>query len=356
MSTQCEQSSLVIPNDAGYAPLVGRFAGDLADRYNFTPSASEAVATAVELAVTSLLGYSFEPNENGHVRIEFERIAEGLRIRLHDKGLPFGIESEPGAAATAPNSFPLARLQEHLDEVYLNNQGREGKEMILIKHLASKSVRDYFDACLLTPFEDLPLENEGQTAPGKCHVRQLQPEESAEVSKIIYKTYGYNYPSDYVYYPEKIAAMNASGRIHSAVAVATDNRLVGHCTLQFLPSAPRIAELSQGAVVPGYRGKGCFTNLTEYLVAIARKRRITGIFSRAVTHHTHSQHTALQFGFKDCGVMLGLIPAETVFRGFSKTSGERGSMILQYLDLAMVPPQKIYLPARHHRDDSPHIC
>lgn len=106
MPAACDHSSLAIPNDAGYAPLVGRFAADIALYYNFEVSDAEAVAAAVELAVRSLLDYSFEPNESGSIRIEFDRIAEGLRVRLHDKGLPFGIDGDPGRPGAEPAVFP----------------------------------------------------------------------------------------------------------------------------------------------------------------------------------------------------------------------------------------------------------
>jgi serine/threonine-protein kinase RsbW len=112
---------------------------------------------------------------------------------------------------------------------------------------------------------------------------------------------------------------------------------------------PRIAEMGQGAVEPGYRGRGCLKKLTRYLVSVARRRSLSGIFSQTVTLHTHSQHAALQCGFKDCGLLLGLLPAGTAFRGFSRTRGERGAMMLQFLNLEMAPARKIYLPRRHHR-------
>ena len=349
MPTICEQSSLVIPNDAGYAPLVGRFASDIAAQFDFNSPETDNIASAVESAVRALLAYSFAPAEKGQLSIEFERVAEGLQIRLRDKGLPFDIDTRDGEASSIAHGLPLEELRAHLDEVYLNNHGREGKEVVLVKHLKTQSVEAYFDACLLKPFESPPAKDLGQQVTVPCQVRQLKPEEAAEVSKIIYRTYGYNYPTDTVYFPEKIAAMNESGRIHSAVAISADDQLVGHCALQFMPRMSRIAEMSQGAVVPGYRGKGCFGNLTRYLLKVARSQSMAGIYSQTVTTHTHSQHTALQMGFKDCGIMLGLIPAEAVFRGFGKSPGERSAMVLQFLDLEMPAAPKVYLPDHHHR-------
>jgi serine/threonine-protein kinase RsbW len=347
--TICEPSSLVIPNDDGYAPLAGRYAADIATQFDFPASDTVAIGSAVESAVNALLAYSFEPAEKGRISIEFERIAEGLRIRLRDKGLPFNMDGHRSNARSTAGEFPLEPLETLLDEVCLKNRGRQGKEVILVKYLTSGSVHAYFDACLLQPFEDPAAEQTRHDSPAPYQVRQLQPGEAAEVSKIIYKTYGYNYPADYVYYPEKIAAMNESGRIHSAVAVLPDKRPVGHCALQFQPGTPRIAELGQGAVAPDYRGRGCLKKLTRYLVNVARRRSVSGIYSQTVTLHTHSQHAALQCGFKDCGLLLGLVPVGTAFRGFGGPPEERGAMLLQFLNLDIPPARKIYLPGRHHR-------
>ena len=100
----------------------GRFAADIASQFDFIPPDTDAIATAVASAVRALLAYSFEPSETGQISIEFERVAEGLRVRLRDKGLPFDVDSDGKQTRAAAGDLPLEKLQAQMDEVYLNNR------------------------------------------------------------------------------------------------------------------------------------------------------------------------------------------------------------------------------------------
>jgi serine/threonine-protein kinase RsbW len=75
----------------------------------------------------------------------------------------------------------------------------------------------------------------------------MRDSEASEVSKSVYKTYGYSYPFEYVYYPEKIIALNEGGKIHSAVALADESEIAGHCALHYWDENPQIAEIAQGS-------------------------------------------------------------------------------------------------------------
>ena len=118
--------------------------------------------------------------------------------------------------------------------------GPEGKELVLIKHLKDKSITDYYAACDLEPFEPSLPPIAASLDELKCRVRQMDPAEAPEVSKTIYKTYGYTYPRDYVYYPEKINALNKSGQIHSAVAVSGEKDIAGYGVFQIWEENPQI--------------------------------------------------------------------------------------------------------------------
>jgi serine/threonine-protein kinase RsbW len=180
-----------------------------------------------------------------------------------------------------------------------------------------------------------------------CTVRRLNPSEAHEVSKAVYKAYGYSYPHDYVYYPEKIAELNRRGDIFSAVAVAENHEIAGHCSLKRWEDNPRIAEIAQGVVKPRFRSQGCFARLTEYLIDAARGQGLTGIFGEAVTTHPYSQKTALQFGLRDCALFLGLIPATADFKGLGGRPGDRGSMLVQFRYLKTPASTPVYSPLSH---------
>jgi serine/threonine-protein kinase RsbW len=131
------------------------------------------------------------------------------------------------------------------------------------------------------------------------------------------------------------------------VAVAENKEIAGHCSMQLWEENPRIAEMVQGVVKPPFRSQGCFANMTDYLIETARARGLDGIFSEAVTSHPFSQKTALQFGLRDCALLLGPIPATADFKGLGGVVAERGSLLVQFRYLTPAPSTPVYAPALH---------
>jgi hypothetical protein len=109
--------------------------------------------------------------------------------------------------------------------------------------------------------------------------------------------------------------------------------------------------MAQGVVKPEFRSLGCFRMITQYLLDQAKSRGIQGAFGEAVTNHTVSQHTVHGFGFKDCGLRLGLVPPDTLFKGMTGRTPYNVSALVQFLYLQMppAPALKIYAPD-HHKD------
>jgi serine/threonine-protein kinase RsbW len=175
----------------------------------------------------------------------------------------------------------------------------------------------------------------------------MKSEEAFEVSKIMYKTYGYTYPYEFVYYPEKIVALNASGAIYSAVAATDRGEIAGHCALRSWSENPEIVEMVAGMVRPEFRSLGCFAGITDFLIAHARSEGRLGIFGQAVTNHVYSQRSGHQAGLQDCAVFLGQIPLTADFKSLTGTSSQKISMVMGFKFLRP-PPARILYPPEHH--------
>ena len=356
MESKCEYSSIQIPNDPKYANAAAIYVSEIARTIGMDGQELKSLENGVIEALTSLIKYSFEPGEKGNLEIFCERVPEGLKVSLRDKGLPFGAgETESKITKSAKDGRlkmdgPIFHLNEYLDEIRLHNMGPEGKELVLIKHLKNKSITDYYAACDLEPYESSVPQIAASLEALKCRVRQMKPSEAAEVSKTIYKTYGYTYPHDYVYYPEKINALNKNGQIHSAVAITGDKDIAGYGVFQIWEENPQIVEMAQGVVKPEFRGLGCFRTISQYLLDQAKSKGIHGAFGEAVTNHTISQHTVHGFGFKDCGLRLAMIPPETMFRGMQTKNAYRVSMLVQFLYLRQPPVSPLIYAPPHHAD------
>jgi anti-sigma regulatory factor (Ser/Thr protein kinase)/ribosomal protein S18 acetylase RimI-like enzyme len=355
-TSKCEFSSIRIPNDPKYATAAAIYVSEIARMIGMPVQDIKSLENGIIEAITALIGYSFEPGEKENLEIRCERIPAGLQVSLRDKGLPFGAGGMDSAAAEIPagdgNDMgePVFRLKEYFEEIEFHNLGPQGKELVLIKHLKNKSITDYYAACDLEPYEPSAPPVPASAAELKCGVRRMTAADAPEVSKTVYKTYGYTYPHDYVYYPEKIIALNQSGQIFSVVAIAAENQIAGYGVFQAWEENPQIVEMAQGVVKPEFRSRGCFRQMTQYLLDRAKSLGIKGAFGEAVTNHTVTQHTTHGFGFRDCGLRLGLVPPGTVFKGMSGIIPHRVSLLVNFLFLQPPPDSLVIYAPRHHRD------
>jgi anti-sigma regulatory factor (Ser/Thr protein kinase) len=355
MEAKCEYSSITIPNDPTYAAIAAKYVGEVATKVGYDEQDRSVIEHGVEDAISQVIEYSFEPGENATCDISCERVPEGLRISIRDEGLPLdikGFSTETDREVVGQSSrtgAAIFSLKGVWDQVMFNNLGRSGKETVLIKHMKDKSVTDYYQTCDLGPYAKATEQEIEITKTSRCHVRPLESSDAAEVSKSVYKTYGYSYPYEHVYYPDRIVQLNNSGRMTSVVAVSDKGEVAGHSALLFWDDNTRIAEMSQGVVKPKFRTQGCFTRMTEYLIEKARSDGLAGIFARPVTNHTYSQKVGHAYGLGDCAVSLGYIPAFVNFKGMDSTPGERMSLLVQFLYLRKPSDAIVYAPI-HHAD------
>ncbi|MCK5204112.1 MAG: ATP-binding protein, partial [Desulfobacterales bacterium] len=141
MESKCEYSSIRIPNDRKYATTAAIYVSEIARTIGMEDQDLKSLENGIIEAITSLMGYSFEPGEKGTLEIFCERIPEGLKLSLRDKGLPFGAaetdsqDTESSKDDSREMGGPIFRLKEYFDEIRLHNLGPEGKELVLIKHL-----------------------------------------------------------------------------------------------------------------------------------------------------------------------------------------------------------------------------
>ena len=353
MTYPCEYSSLTIPNDHAYRSLVAKYVVEVAKKIGFRESEVSKIEAGVNQAVGNVIDHSFAPEETAPIDVRCERIPVGLKVSIRDKGLPFDgklLEIAGREEMLQEESGSLSewfQVKDLVDEVAFNNLGREGKETVLIKHLQGRSITDYVQACELEPF-DLPVPGKPEPGPDQeCLVRVMAEEDAVEVSKCVYKAYGYTYGLEHVYYPERLVELNKSGRIISAVAVTPDNLIIGHCALSLRGEGARIAEMGQAVVKPEFRGLGCFSKLSRLLMDIAKSRDLMGIYGQAVSNHTYSQHVGHSLGMRDCGIILGYLPQSVTFKGITEHLSTRVSVIIHFRYLDKPVDVEVYAPLHH---------
>lgn len=349
---KCEYSRLIIPNQMEYARIAAIYAGEVARKIGFDQTASHEISQGLEDAIKISLRYSFEQHEQSEIEISFERTAEGLKISIHDKGLP----TDPAKIDYGPlcelvqevddNDEHLLCISSFMDTMEFRNLGTKGKQTVLIKKNRSGETAEFAETCQ-TAVQD---ENSRSVQPrplSDITFRRMRENEAIEVARAIYRTYGYSYGYEQVYFPAKLTELNRNDQIMTAVAVDHSQTVVGTLSIMKWDENCDVAEIGQGVVIPSYRKSGVFSKLVDFQIDQAIRSGLKGFFALAVTNHTFSQQTASRFDGRDCAIMLNYIPASVDFRGFDKSWSGRISVVVHYRELETCSPQRIFPPEKH---------
>ncbi len=334
MSPKRNYSKLTLPCDASYVRIADTYVKAVAEAMALPSDAIEAVAAAVREAADNVLRYAY-PIEGIHsFDITCESISEGLLVVVKDYGIPF----DPHSADVGGG---FSRMRELVDLVTIHNLGPHGKEIHLVK-FTQAAEPEAADAT-----KDSPPAAPRSKPPEEFTIRLFQPADALEVSRSIYKTYGFSYPNEHMYFPQRLIKLNETGRVLSVVAVTPSGDVAGHCAAFGFQDHGRTAELGQAAVKPEYRGAGCLRQMSVFLIDECVKRGMTGLYVRAVTAHPYSQNVAGKLGFVCCGIVLAFASTATVFLEIRERLSQRESFVAQFRYIQAPEPVEIFAPERH---------
>jgi RimJ/RimL family protein N-acetyltransferase/anti-sigma regulatory factor (Ser/Thr protein kinase) len=348
---RCQFSRLTIPNDPTYAETAAVYAWEVARILGFGEQACSDVKAGVAEAVTHIMQRSFDPGQEATIEVSCERVPMGLEVVVKDWGLPFGPSDIP--FHDSPHEVPGASSGRSAaggpwDQVSLHNLGHDGKETRLIKYLQNPAI-NYHDSCEVPLLDQQQAKRDRRPGPVEFEVRPMLPSEAEEVARCFYRSYGYSFVFQQIYYPDRIVELNEAGRLFSVVAVTNEGEIIGHCAFVRWDENPRTAELGFAVVKPEFRGHGCLRRLTGYLVDKAIRDELDALYVLAATNHTHSQKAAHRFGFKPCALLAGLGPASVSFRELTNVLPQRESYLVCFNFLRTHQPVTLYVPD-HRRD------
>lgn len=340
-------SELDIPADMLLLPPALSFVEELARGLGFEDAEALNIRLALEETLVNIIEHGYADDPDGRVGLRCEILPTGLRLAIREKGLPFDpaaiAEYDPSKANLDSEAAGLGTflIRHAVDEVEYHNLGREGREIVLIRHLRHRHV-----AHLLGLQAAKAAEPEGPTETVDYDVRPFQPGDALDISRCAYQTYGYSY-EDYIYYPERVAAMNAEGALLSVVAVAKDGRFMGHAAAKRSHPGDALLELGVLLVSPQFRGHGVAGRLADAIQERARQAGAACAFGRAVAGHTLSQRLSEDRGMRTCCLLLGTFPKDVNFKKLVGVIPDKMSALLLWVGLQERGPRRLYPPARH---------
>lgn len=335
---------LTLANEARSASLACALARAFAAPLGFGEAELGAIELGLEEAVSNVVRHAWPADEHHDFDVLLQGTPLGLEILIRDQGQPFDPARVPDYDPdAAPDTQMHAGLGMHLmrrafDEVEYRNLGRGGKETRLLRHRE------------LVPIGERPAPPPAPPAPAEevTTVRLLQPDDALEVARLIHEAYGYSYPYEHIYFPERIVALNASGALCSALALTASGRIAGHAALVIDEDAER-AELAIVVTRMQYRGQGVARRIGEFLLERARERGVRLLCTHAVTAHPYTQQFMHQLGFRDTALLPGHAPASLRFRKIAAPLGQRESCMyaVRLLDESCRGERVATLPAAH---------
>ena len=338
------------PNEAVFAEIAVSLAREAAASMGFEGIPLSQIEVAVEEAVTNVQ-HAYDAEENSKFDLICELLPTALKVVIREHGIPFDPERIPtykGAhdldvASTAGMGVFLMRSL--MDECAFHNLGPGGKETCLVKYLGSHACAEQ----VVAETHKAEAEPEATKAKIEYQVRAMREEEAIEVSKCAFKSHGYSFFDDHIYYPDRLVKMIRSGDMISFVAVTTDQVFMGHACLLFQYLEDRCAELTFAFVNPEYRGRGALGRLAEALLAAQSRRPLEGLYAYAVANHPFTQKANVRLGIKDCGLLLATSPASWKFKGIPGDPSQRISVVLAFRYIGTPKKLRLYAPA-HHRE------
>jgi anti-sigma regulatory factor (Ser/Thr protein kinase) len=343
------QLQLIFTNDPRCLASVRAFTHEALRQWPLDTTVADKLEACVVAAATHAIESAYPPGEEGSVELTVRDEHGKLVFLVRDFGLPqdaAALEQHLHDSSVTPADkialhWPGAEV---VDEFHWLGFGREGKAIQLVKWLHDDHIAEGASAedPNLKPFTDeAPL-----APPQEYTIRRMRPEEAIQVSQLIYRAYGNSYLNDDVYYPDRVAALNAKNINLSFVAVGADGRLAGHYALERDEPGP-IAEGGQAVVDPGHRGRGLLDRMKDAALDEARRMELVGVFADAVTAHTRTQQSDLKHGAHLTCADLAIAPRTMQFRNISTDLPQRLSCALFFQWLATPQTRTIHAPERH---------
>lgn len=324
-----------------YLPSITGAVHSLCTQLGFDKKESFQLELVVEEACLNVIEHAFDPGETGVYDVVIERRPGKIVVGIEDMGLPF----DPSKIADAGETgLGMLLIKSFADEVRYVNLGRKGKRLELTKSLPYKDIEQY-----VSTDEKEQSKNQPQApADAPLFYQMMTVEQSVDLARCVYRSYGYSYPNDTIYFPERRKELLESGLIEACIVLNEQNEIVGHLAMIKNSRDAMVGESGQAVVDPRYRGRNLFKEMKVYLSDHALEKGMYGLYSEAVSIHPFTQKGNISLGAHETGVLLAYAPSSISFKKIKEDAQkQRQATVLFYHKINEEPHRTVYLPFHH---------
>ncbi|MDO5836314.1 MAG: ATP-binding protein [Methanobacterium sp.] len=336
-------ASLKFKAELKLLPIVLKAVRDVTCKYGLDEASVRDLELATEEACHNVIEHAYEPGEDGYYKVKIHREPTCFRITVRDQGIPFNLQR---LNEEEPTDIGVRLMRACTDEIRSKYLGKRGKVVELIKNFPFESVNNLEKSTTKIKSSSVDLAPPSE----KVTLRLMSSNETVSLARLIYRVYGYTYPHEDIYYPEKFASLIKSGLVTSCVAVNEQDEIVGHLGVFRETPEDHVGESALAAVDPRYRGRGLFPKMKKMMMEEITSKGMLGLYSRAVTVHEASQKSNVKMGAKETGFVLAHSPPTTIFKKMkTETANIRRTVALFYVPVVPNRKQTVFLPYSHKK-------
>ncbi len=329
-----ESVTLKIPAEHRYIKLVNDAVEDMCKVSLLDRKDSQALTESVEELIHNAITHAYK-GEHGYIQIAIHPFKTGIRIDVHDWGIPMSVEKHQSVPLDRKASEGFNRIYHLVDRFEYKNLGKEGKKFTIIKY-ASHPL--HTDTALPS---SVPGREEQADPEAPVTIREFREGDEERIAYLIYKNYGHSYIKDSFYYPQKIAQEH--GKTFYSIVAESQGRIVGHFASILVPESS-IAEIGIVVVDPLFKGRGIMNRMIKHVLKKAEEIGLDAVFGEAIMYHVFSQRSNLRHGFNESALMLGKTPADITLENNELTKAEKRGALLVGYKFFHIYEKALYLP------------
>jgi serine/threonine-protein kinase RsbW len=317
-----------------FAGIAASAAAGVADGLEYAARDVDRVRSVVAALCTDVVQNHFDDPADAELTLILCESHGGLSVRIEDEGLPYPVDR----FELSEESLLGRRLsQGETDSLRFESRGIGGNAVELAVRRSPQHQHH---------LEEQPLRTDLVDSGAPIEVRPFRPEDAPSLARCVYRSYGYTYANDFIYYPDQTNALVERKLLHSYVGVNPEGEVVGHSGLLRDRPESRVAESGLGLVDPRYRSHHVFGAVKSALATHIGELGLVGYYADAVAVHAITQKINVDIGSHETGLLLGEIPRFTTFRGFEEPA-QRGSVVVYYHPVGEAPDREVFLPRRY---------
>ncbi len=321
-----ESIVLKIPANIQCMHMIKDVIRDTCETLSLTQNDVQALIDSVEELIHNAVTHAYK-DERGYIEIALHPFKTGLRIDVHDWGIPMSHQKHKSVPLKREDSSGFNRIYDLVDSFEYHNLGKEGKKFVIIKY-ASHPIHTQRDPSSLVSSSAKKEKREISNPNVPITIREFAQGDEEGIATLIYKNYGHSYIKDLFYYPQKIAELHGK-KFHSVVA-ESNGKIVGHFAFILIPEST-IAEIGIVVVDPLFKGRGLMNRMLKLILKKAEEIGLDAVFGEAIMYHTFSQKSNLTHDFSESALMLGKTPLDITIESNELTKAyKRGAVLVGY--------------------------